>query len=98
MKVGGLSGRKQQWWALNVMERENDQNSIHNVYEIVKEQKIDTFLTVAAGEVGGQEEEVGQGKEGEKEGEEEEEEEEEDREGEEDNAHKLWWPWLIGKR
>lgn len=69
------------------MGRENDQNSIHNVYEIVKEQKLDTYLTAAAGEVGGQEEEVGKGKEGE-EGEEEveEEKEEEDREGEEEKC------------
>lgn len=57
------------------------------MYEIVKEQKIDTFLTVAAGEVGGQEEEVDKGKKGE-EGEEEgeEEKEEEDREGEEEKC------------
>lgn len=51
------------------------------VYEIVKEQKLDTYLIAAAGEVGGQEEEeVGKGKEGEKE------KEEGDREGEEEKC------------
>lgn len=51
------------------------------VYELVKEQKLDTYLTAAAGEVGGQEEEeVGKGKEGEKK------KEEGDREGEEEKC------------